>query len=140
MVVLDLRIITFRGTAMRRILFLTAVLCAAAQSVSAQTHAYTYPQNRPPAASPGYPAPMYDPSYTGRTTGQALPTFTPMQPARPNQPPPPTGIIPSVGNGLWNAGSFLWSFMPAPLQGGPNPYVVGPDQGHVITNFTPGNP
>jgi hypothetical protein len=88
----------------------------------------------------------YDQNYSGPMNVYGQPAYT----ARPGQQPsgqqPPqtgpyaqNGIIPLAAQGASALGSYLWTYMPAPLTGAESPYQVPPGSGQVIVNFVPGS-
>ncbi|MBI5569957.1 MAG: hypothetical protein HY914_08440 [Desulfomonile tiedjei] len=88
----------------------------------------------------------YDQNYSGPMNMYGQPTFAGPPPQQPGgQQAPQTGpyaqngIIPLAAKGAYSVGSYLWSYMPAPLTGAQNPYQVAPGSGQVITNFVPGS-
>jgi len=91
---------------------------------------------------------MYDYSYSGPRNAYGQPTFKmPPQYRRANaqaraQPggrqQAPNGVVPMAWNQVRGFGGYLWSYMPAPLRGQPNQYVVQPNSGQVTVNFVPG--
>ena len=85
-------------------------------------------------------SPMYDPAYSGPMNIYGQPTFgTLPQRTQPNQQQQPNqGLIPMAFGGLYNAGAYFWSYMPAPVRGAESPYAVPPENQQVITNFVPG--
>lgn len=87
-------------------------------------------------------SPMYDQHYPGPTNiyGQPALVLPPQQAPTQQGPPQPNngGLIFGAANQLWNAGEYLWSYMPAPVRGVDSPYAVPPGSGQVITNFVPG--
>jgi hypothetical protein len=86
-------------------------------------------------------SPMYDPAYSGPMNMYGQPTFgDPSQRVPANQPQqqPNRGLIPMALGGMYNAGSYFWSYMPAPVRGVESPYAVPPESQQVITNFVPG--
>jgi hypothetical protein len=85
---------------------------------------------------------MYDRNYAGPMNVWGQPTFMmpPQQaPKQQAQPQPNQGLIFRAGDQLWQAGEYLWSYMPAPVRGVDSPYAVQPGSGQVITNFVPGS-
>jgi hypothetical protein len=84
-------------------------------------------------------SPMYDPAYSGPMNVYGQPTFGNLPQAQSNQQQQPNqGLIPMAFGGLYNVGSYFWSYMPAPVRGGEDPYAVPPENQQVITNFVPG--
>jgi hypothetical protein len=84
---------------------------------------------------------MYDQSYRGPMNVYGQPVLTPMpgQQGRPQQAQQGfPGVFPLMGQAAQGAGSYLWSYMPAPVRGAQSPYYVPPGQGQVNTNFVPG--
>ena len=49
-------------------------------------------------------------------------------------------IIPRAVDRMGDLGSYLWSYMPAPVRGADSPYAVPPGSGQVNVNFVPGSP
>jgi len=86
---------------------------------------------------------MYDTRYSGPMNIYGQPTFTmPQQqrPAQAGQPQQPTqGLFPMAASGLYRAGEYFWSYLPAPITGADAQYTVPPGSGQVITSFTPGS-
>jgi hypothetical protein len=84
---------------------------------------------------------MYDPRYSGPVNIYGQPTFT-MPQQRPAQAGPPQqaagGLFPMAAQGLYRAGEYFWTYLPAPITGADSKYTVPPGSGQVITNFTPG--
>jgi hypothetical protein len=86
-------------------------------------------------------APIYDRSYAGPMNVYGQPTFssTPRPQAQDGQTQVPmNGPIPMAARGIQSAGSYLWSYMPAPVRGVESPYAVKPGTGQVNVNFVPG--
>jgi hypothetical protein len=86
---------------------------------------------------------MYDRHYSGPVNRYGQPAFNPIPNSRQQggqQHQALPGIIPSAVNRMGNVGSYLWSFMPAPIRGAASPYAVPPGSGHVNVNFVPGTP
>jgi hypothetical protein len=84
---------------------------------------------------------MYDQSYSGPVNIYGQPALTQLpktDQAGANQNGF-QGIAPMAGDLAKSAGSYIWSYMPAPVRGAQSPYYVPPGQGQVITNFVPGN-
>lgn len=84
---------------------------------------------------------MYDKNYQGPMNVWGQPTFVmpPQQaPAQQIQPQANGGLIFGAANQLWQAGEYLWGYMPAPVRGVDSPYAVPPGSGQVLTNFVPG--
>lgn len=52
----------------------------------------------------------------------------------------PQGLLPKAADGLWQAGQYFWSYMPAPVRGVQSPYAVPQGSGQVTTSFVPGTP
>jgi hypothetical protein len=87
-------------------------------------------------------AQMYDRSYAGPMNMYGQPTLTtPPQQQAPNaqNQVPMNGAIPLAARGVQAAGSYLWSYMPAPMRGVESPYKMEPGSGQVIVNFVPGS-
>lgn len=99
---------------------------------------------------------MYDYSYQGPRNVYGQPQYEPAPNAQPAQRPgwqnqmpgqpgqnpwPADGYIPQGMNAFQRFGSYLWSFMPAPLRGAPDPNAIpaAPD-GNVTVIYVPGNP
>lgn len=84
---------------------------------------------------------MYDTRYSGPVNIYGQPTFT-MPQQRPVQAGTPQqasgGLFPMAAQGLYRAGEYFWTYLPAPITGADAQYVVSPGSGQVITNFTPG--
>jgi len=87
-------------------------------------------------------SPMYDRSYSGPYNMYGQPTFTQLpstqrqggQQQQANQ-----AIIPRAVDRVGDLGSYLWSYMPAPVRGTDSPYAVPPGSGQVNVNFVPGS-
>jgi len=114
--------------------------------------AYGVPQAQqygPPQVQP-YGAPqtqsMYDSSYTGLFNMYGQPTFiAPQYPAgaqqqAQQQQQPQDGLIFRGAGAVQSAGSYLWSYMPAPLRGADAGYFGPAGTGPTIINFVPGTP
>jgi hypothetical protein len=105
----------------------------------------------PPAPAQGYAPPQppqghspYDQQYAGPMNVYGQPTFSAphygnVPGARQQQQQAQAGYIPMAAEGLSSLGSYLWSFMPAPLTGAKSPYDVPQGSGQVNVNFVPGN-
>lgn len=90
-------------------------------------------------------APIYDRSYNGPVNYYGQPAYQPMYqgqaPARGGQSQQMNnGLIPKTFNGLYQAGGYLWSYMPAPLRPDQPSFVPPPESGNVTINFVPGSP
>jgi len=84
---------------------------------------------------------MYDQNYNGPMNMWGQPTFVMLPQQAPTQEPPTPGtggLVFGAANQLWQAGEYLWSYMPAPVRGVDSPYVVPPGSGQVISHFVPG--
>ena len=83
---------------------------------------------------------MYDTNYAGPMNMYGQPAFaTPRPtPVQQGQPQPNQGLIFKAADQMWQAGEYLWSYMPAPVRGVESPYAVPPGSGQVMTNFVPG--
>ncbi len=82
---------------------------------------------------------IYDHQYSGPTNYYGQPTFE----AAPNQGRQEMqqgnqGLIPMAVNQLQGFGSYLWSYMPAPLRGAPDPNTQL-QQGYTTIIFVPGS-
>ncbi len=101
-------------------------------------------QGAPGQQIPDQPASMYDPSYRGPVNYWGQPTYNviPGQPGQQQQgqPQQPTGYVFQAGEGLQAIGGYLWSYMPAPFRGQPEPFTMKPNAGQVIINYVPGVP
>ena len=87
--------------------------------------------------------PVYDRNYSGPMNVYGQPTFSvqPDQQDRAGQNAQAmNGVLPTAVRGAQSAGSYLWSYAPAPLRGVQSPYNYTPGQGQVIVNFVPGTP
>jgi hypothetical protein len=85
--------------------------------------------------------PVYDRSYSGPMNVYGQPTFTPpptQQRQADQDPYPMNGPLPMAARGVQSMGSYLWSYMPAPVRGVQSPYNLSPDSGKVNVNFVPG--
>ncbi len=108
--------------------------------------AYGVPQVQQYGAPPVQPyAPsqvsssMYDNSYTGLFNMYGQPTFMPgggVQQQQQTQAQ--NGLIFRGASAVQSAGSYLWSYMPAPLRGIDSSYFGASGTGPTIINFTPG--
>jgi len=88
-------------------------------------------------------SPMYDTAYRGPVNYYGQPIYTPPQQAQQpqnQQQPVNNGLVFQAASGLGSVGSYLWSYMPAPVRGAKSPYEVPPGQGQVMVNFVPGAP
>lgn len=85
-------------------------------------------------------SPMYDRSYSGPYNMYGQPTFTqlPSTQRQGVQQQAAEGIIPRAVDRVGDFGSYLWSYMPAPVRGADSPYTVPPGSGQVNVNFVPG--
>ena len=84
--------------------------------------------------------PMYDQNYSGPMNMYGQPAYTTPsgRQAPQGDPYPQNGVIPLAARGAYSVGSYLWSYMPAPVRGEESPYIQPPGSGQVITNFVPG--
>lgn len=98
------------------------------------------PQDQP---MPRQPASAYDTTYYGPMNVYGQPVFSmgPRQ-GQDGQSPPTihNGIIPQAARSLQGLGTYLWTYMPAPLTGAASPYDVPPGAGHVSVIHVPGSP
>jgi hypothetical protein len=106
------------------IIIVAVVLCVYSQAVFAQQD-----------------SPMYDRSYSGPYNMYGQPTFTQLPSSRQQgvQQQQTEGIIPRAVDRVGDFGSYLWSYMPAPVRGVNSPYTVPPGSGQVNVNFVPGS-
>ena len=86
-------------------------------------------------------SPMYDRSYSGPYNMYGQPTFTqlPSTQRQGGQQQANQAIIPRAVDRMGDFGSYLWSYMPAPVRGADSPYTVSPGSGQVNINFVPGS-
>jgi len=89
--------------------------------------------------------PIYDHSYRGPVNYYGQPAYQPMYqgqaPAQAGQPQQMNnGLIPKAFSGLYQAGGYLWSYMPAPLRPDQPSFVPPPESGNVTINFVPASP
>lgn len=90
--------------------------------------------------------PIYDPAYGGPVNYYGQPAYQPMyqgqgaagQGRQAQQMH--DGLIPQAFSGLYRAGGYLWSYMPAPLRPDQPSFIPPPESGNVIINFVPGSP
>lgn len=83
---------------------------------------------------------MYDPSYSGPVNYYGQPAYslpTNPQPGYVQQQQPFPGLVPMGIQQAQGVGSYLWSYMPAPWRGGPDPYPT--PSGTPTVTFVPGN-
>ena len=88
----------------------------------------------------GQAQPMYDPTYAGPVNIYGQPAYgvpANSQPGYVQQQQPFPGVIPMGMQQAQGLGSYLWSYMPAPWRGGPDPYPT--TSGTASVNFVPGN-
>ncbi|MEW6348645.1 MAG: hypothetical protein AB1646_06255 [Thermodesulfobacteriota bacterium] len=78
---------------------------------------------------------MYDHSY-GVT--QPYATYTIIQKKAPQPRRAQGGIAGDLYDAGADIGSYLWSYMPAPMRGGGSPYQVPPGSGVVSEFYVPG--
>jgi hypothetical protein len=96
-------------------------------------------------AANGQQTQIYDYSYRGPTNYYGQPSYQPYgQPQGQGSQPgaqQPVGIIPGAFNQLHQAGSYLWSYMPAPVRGvPPADQLLQSKPEQVIINFVPPGP
>lgn len=48
------------------------------------------------------------------------------------------GVLPMITEGVGGVGSYLWSYMPAPVRGVQSPYNMAPNSGVVYQQYVPG--
>jgi hypothetical protein len=87
-------------------------------------------------------SPMYDRSYSGPYNMYGQPTFTQLpstQRQAVQQQQANQAVIPRAVDRIGDVGSYLWSYMPAPVRGADSPYAVPPGSGKVNVNFVPGS-
>jgi hypothetical protein len=87
-------------------------------------------------------SPMYDRSYSGPYNMYGQPTFTQLPPTQRQavqQQQANQAVIPRAVDRIGDLGSYLWSYMPAPVRGADSPYAVPPGSGQVNVNFVPGS-
>ncbi|MFH1117346.1 MAG: hypothetical protein V1792_25790 [Pseudomonadota bacterium] len=102
---------------------------------------------QPPPVQPmaqQQPAGMYDQSYRGPYNVYGQPVITGYKRQQDIQQDQGqtihNGILPKAVQGVGGFGSYLWSYMPAPLRGAGSPYDVPPGQTQTTVNFVPGAP
>ncbi len=84
-------------------------------------------------------SPMYDNSYNGLFNMYGQPTFMPGGGVQQQQQTQgQDGLIFRGASAIQSAGSYLWSYMPAPLRGVDSSYFGASGTGPTIINFTPG--
>ncbi len=108
------------------------------------------PATAPPVRStpvqprPQQPIGMYDQSYKGPYNVYGQPVITGyirQQDIRQGQQQTiHNGLLPRVARGVGGLGSYLWSYMPAPVTGVGSPYNVPPGEAQYTVNFVPGSP
>lgn len=132
---------------MRTILPLAVLIVVVVLSVAdAQQYMPMYPpapaQGSPARYAPPPPQPFspYDRNYSGPMNMYGQPTFSVPQygPVQRAQQQGQDGYVPMAVDGLYHLGSYLWSFMPAPLTGAKSPYDIPQGSGQVNVNFVPG--
>ena len=84
---------------------------------------------------------IYDRSYSGPYNMYGQPTFTqlPSTQRQGGQQQVNQAIIPRAVDRMGDFGSYLWSYMPAPVRGEDSPYAVPSGSGQVNVNFVPGS-
>ncbi len=87
--------------------------------------------------------PMYDNSYSGLFNMYGQPTFMapgdqPGSQQQAQQQQGQDGLIFQGASAVQSVGSYLWSYMPAPLRGADSGYFAPAGTGPTIINFTPG--
>jgi len=87
--------------------------------------------------------PIYDNSYSGLFNMYGQPTFMGQGyqsrvPEQGQQQPGQDGLIFQGAAVVQSVGSYLWSYMPAPLRGADSGYFGPAGTGPTIINFTPG--
>jgi hypothetical protein len=108
-----------------------------------QAQQYCPPQAQP-YGTPQAPSPLYDTSYTGLFNMYGQPTFIapqyPMsaQQQAQQQQQAQDGLIFRGAAAAQSVGSYLWSYMPAPLRGADAGYFGSAGTGPTIINFVPG--
>jgi hypothetical protein len=87
-------------------------------------------------------SPIYDHSYYGPTNYYGQPAYQPVpKQQQPRNQPPPPGIIPQALTQAQQAGGYLWSFLPAPWRGGPQPSYIPPaNPENLVITLVPGAP
>jgi hypothetical protein len=88
-------------------------------------------------------SPMYDNSYNGLFNMYGQPTFVapghqPGAQQQAQQQQGQDGLIFRGASAVQSVGSYLWSYMPAPLRGADSGYFGPAGTGPTIINFTPG--
>jgi hypothetical protein len=88
-------------------------------------------------------SPMYDNSYNGLFNMYGQPTFMapgyqPGAQQQAQQQQAQDGLIFRGASAVQSVGSYLWSYMPAPLRGADSGYFGPAGTGPTIINFTPG--
>jgi len=131
---------------MRRLFVFVAVIFLCCTGLSfGQAPMTQGPQMRgmPMQAPPAAPSTMYDNTYNGPMNVYGQPVLTPLPGPRPGsaeqQQQFNNGLIFMAGEAVQNVGSYLWSYMPAPLRGVETQLSPPPGSGHVIVNFVPGD-
>ncbi len=106
-----------------------------------QVQQYGAPQTQSYGAPQGQSS-LYDNSYNGLFNMYGQPTFlAPQYPAGAQQQvqqQPQDGLIFRGAAAALSAGSYLWSYMPAPMRGADTGYFGPSGTGPTIINFTPG--
>ncbi len=88
-------------------------------------------------------APIYDQQYRGPRNYYGYPTYEPYQMPRPApgqqpvQQQPYHGVISWGADAAYQAGQYLWGYMPAPVRGVDGTYKA-PQDSYVIMHFVPG--
>jgi hypothetical protein len=93
--------------------------------------------------APRVQTPMYDNSYNGLFNMYGQPTFIapehqPGAQQQAQQQQGQDGLIFKGAYAVQSMGSYLWSYMPAPLRGADTGYFAPAGTGPTIINFTPG--
>jgi hypothetical protein len=86
---------------------------------------------------------MYDYTYYGPMNVYGQPVFSMVRRQGQDGQAPQNvqnGIIPQAARELQGLGTYLWSYMPAPLTGATSPYDVPRGAGHVSISYVPGSP
>lgn len=101
------------------------------------------PVQQAPVQPPQQPFSMYDYGYQGPMNVYGQPVYSAVQRRQLEQAQNQTihnGVIPRFGRSLTGLGSYLWSYMPAPVRGVGSPYDLEPGSGQVSIGFVPGSP
>jgi hypothetical protein len=94
-----------------------------------------------PGGYPNQPQPMYDMSYKGPMNiyGQPVYSMEPRKDEGQGAQNANDGVFPMAATGLGALGSYLWSYMPAPVRGEPQQFGPPPGSGYVVRQVVPGS-